>query len=161
MWRSDIGSYARGMRFVRSIVSITVAAAGVLAATGSPAAATNLYADLSCDRGAGTYKCEIEFVVGWGPIVPSSYAEIRWYVDGIRYASFDQSRFLTGSCVAGSIVDVEIRVHEPAEPDYGGPDYHYEEPRYDVDIGRREARFRCLHIEPPGPAPAPVHGIRP
>jgi hypothetical protein len=150
MWRADLRSYARAMKFVRSIVTVAVGAAGVLAATGSPAAAANLIADLRCDRGAGTYDCEVTLVRNPPPgkHVPPSFAVISWFVDGVREGSFNQRRFLVGSCAAGTIVEVRVKVTDPTgEPPNVSPDV-------------RVARFRCLHIEPPGSVPAPVHGVR-
>jgi hypothetical protein len=137
------------MRFVRSAVAIAIAAAGVLAVTPSPAAAGSLIADFRCDRGAGTFVCEVRFpgTPAPGPLVSPTSLWISWYVDGVSQGSSAQSRFLTGSCVAGQVVHVQVSVTDPsADIDVTGDPW--DEP--DTGTDRRTARFRCLHIETPG-----------
>jgi hypothetical protein len=145
------------MRFVRSTVAIAIAAAGVLAVAPSPASAGYLIADFRCDRGAGTYVCEVRlpWIPAAGPLVSPTSAAISWYVEGVSQPSFDQSRFLTGSCIAGSVVTVEVSVRDPANNTDITRD-PWEEPEFDTNW--RAARFRCLHIEPPDQVPTPVHG---
>jgi hypothetical protein len=159
MWARSPHSYAQAMTFVRTAVTLAVAtavaAAGVLAATAAPAAARLLITDLRCDRGAGTYACEVRLRGNSNPTVPSSWATIQWYSDSGAHPSFDQHRFLTGSCVAGRTVEVAVLVvHQVSGRDV---DANPEEEHRDV----RYVAFRCLHIEPPGPVSPPAHGLRP
>jgi hypothetical protein len=63
------------------------------------------------------------------------------------------------------MVEVVVLVIEP-----GGPDFAIDDDFYDghgdsssgADTGLYwgTARFRCLHIEPPGQVRAPVHGVQ-